>query len=140
MMKRRVMFLCSGNSARSQMAEGWLRHLAGDRFEVVSAGTEASSVNPLAIAAMAERGIDISTHKSKAVGQFLGETFHVLITVCDNAKEKCPIFPGVLKRVHWPLEDPAAALGSDAERLSVFRRIRDEIEARVQDWLKEQVE
>jgi len=132
------MFLCSGNSARSQMAEGWLRHLAGDGFDVVSAGTEPASVNRLAIAAMAERGVDISAHTSKPVAQFLGETFHVLITVCDNAKEKCPIFPGVLKRIHWPLDDPAAAVGGDAERLMVFRRIRDEIEARVRGWLQEQ--
>lgn len=136
-MKPKVMFLCSGNSARSQMAEGWLRHLAGDRFEVVSAGTEPSSVNPLAIAAMRERGIDISGHHSKPVGKFLGETFGYLITVCDNAREKCPIFPGALKRIHWPLEDPAAAVGTEAERLAVFRRIRDEIETRVRAWIQE---
>jgi arsenate reductase len=138
MMNPKVMFLCSGNSARSQMAEGWLRHLAGDRFNVVSAGTEPSSVNPLAIAAMRERGIDISGHHSKPVGKFLGETFGYLITVCDNARERCPIFPGVLKRIHWPLEDPAAAVGTEAECLAVFRRIRDEIETRVHAWLEEQ--
>jgi arsenate reductase len=132
------MFLCTGNSARSQMAEGWLRHLAGDDYDVVSAGTEPAGVNPLAVAVMDERGIDISTHTSKPVTRFLGETFHVLITVCDNAREKCPIFPGVLKRLHWPLEDPAAAGGSDADRLAAFRRIRDEIEARVQAWLRDQ--
>lgn len=120
------------------MAEGWLRHLAGDRYEVVSAGTEPSTVNPFAIAAMMERGIDISAHTSKPLSQFIRETFHVLITVCDNAREKCPIFPGVLQRIHWPLEDPAAAVGSDAERLAAFRRIRDEIEARVQAWLRAQ--
>ena len=137
-MKRRVMFLCSGNSARSQMAEGWLRHLAGNQYEVVSAGTEPSAVNPLAIAAMNERGIDISTHTSKPLARFLGESFQVLITVCDNAREKCPIFPGVLKRIHWPLEDPVAARGSDDERLAAFRRIRDEIETRVRAWLNEQ--
>jgi arsenate reductase len=120
------------------MAEGWLRHLAGDDYDVVSAGTEPAGVNPLAVAVMDERGIDISTHTSKPVTRFLGETFHVLITVCDNAREKCPIFPGVLKRLHWPLEDPAAAGGSDADRLAAFRRIRDEIEARVQAWLRDQ--
>jgi len=121
------------------MAEGWLRHLAGDRYEVVSAGTEPTSVNPLAIAAMKERGIDISAHTSKPVGQFIRETFHILITVCDNAKEKCPVFPGVLKRIHWPLEDPAAAVGDDAQKQAVFRHVRDEIEARVRAWLEEQV-
>jgi len=137
-MKAKVMFLCSGNSARSQMAEGWLRHLASDRFEVVSAGTEPSTVNPLAIAVMRERGIDISGHHSKSVGTFLGAAFGYLITVCDNAREKCPIFPGAVKRIHWPLEDPAAAMGTEEERLAVFRCIRDEIEARVRGWLQEQ--
>ena len=138
MMNPRVMFLCSGNSARSQMAEGWLRHLAGDHFDVVSAGTDPSTVNPLAITVMRERGIDISGHVSKPVGKFLGESFRFLITVCDNAREKCPIFPGVLQRIHWPLEDPAAAVGGEAERTAVFRRIRDEIEARIRAWLQEQ--
>jgi len=137
-MKRRVMFLCTGNSARSQMAEAWLRHVAGDRFDVVSAGTEPSRVNPLAIAVMKERGIDMSGHTSKPVDQFIRETFHILITVCDNANEKCPIFPGVLKRTHWPLEDPAAAFGDEAQRRAVFRRVRDEIEARVRAWAAEQ--
>ena len=136
--KPKVMFLCSGNSARSQMAEGWLRHLAGDRFDVVSAGTEPSSVNPLAVAVMRERGVDISAQTSKAVGQFLGDSFAYLITVCDNAREKCPIFPGAVKRIHWPLDDPAAAAGSDAERRAVFRRVRDEIETRMRAWLQEQ--
>ena len=135
--KPKVMFLCSGNSARSQMAEGWLRHLAGDRFDVVSAGTEPSGVNPLAVAVMHERGVDISGHTAKAVGTFLGESFAYLITVCDNAREKCPIFPGAVKRIHWPLDDPAAAVGSDAERKAVFRRVRDEIEARIHAWLQE---
>ena len=138
-MKRRVIFLCTGNSARSQMAEAWLRHIAGDRFDVVSAGTEPSCVNPLAIAVMKERGIDMSGHTSKPVGQFIRETFQVLITVCDNAKEKCPIFPGARKRIHWPLEDPAAAMGDEAQRLAVFRRVRDEIEARVRAWVAEQM-
>jgi arsenate reductase len=132
------MFLCTGNSARSQMAEGWLRHLAGDHYDVVSAGTEPSAVNPFAVAAMKERGIDISAHTSKPVARFLGETFHVLITVCDNAREECPIFPGALQRIHWPLEDPAAATGTDSERLETFRRIRDEVETRVRAWLAEQ--
>jgi len=136
-MQRRVIFLCTGNSARSQMAEAWLRHLAGNRYEVVSAGTEPTSVNPLARAVMKERGVDISAHTSKAVGQFIGETFHVLITVCDNAKEQCPIFPGVLQRIHWPLDDPATSAGDDAQQLAVFRRVRDEIEVRVRAWVAE---
>jgi arsenate reductase len=135
--KPKVMFLCSGNSARSQMAEGWLRHLAGDRFDVVSAGTEPSSVNPLAVAVMRERRVNISDHTSKAVGEFLGERFAYLITVCDSAREKCPIFPGAVKRIHWSLDDPAAAVGSDAERKAVFRRVRDEIETRIRAWLQE---
>jgi arsenate reductase len=134
-MKRRVMFLCTGNSARSQMAEGWLRHIAGDRFDVVSAGTAPSTVNPLAIAAMKERGVDISAHTSKSVDRFAEETFDVVITVCDNAKETCPVMPGVRARMHWPFEDPAAAVGDDAQKLAVFRRVRDEIATRVGDWL-----
>ena len=133
-----VLFICVHNSARSQMAEGWLRHLAGDRLEVVSAGTEPSTLNPLAVAVMRERGIDISSHESKPVAKFLGQTFHVLITVCDNAREQCPIFPSVFTRTHWPIEDPAAAGGSEAERLAAFRRVRDEIEARIRAWLQEQ--
>jgi len=136
MTKPKVMFLCTGNSARSQMAEGWLRHLAGDRFEVVSAGTEPSTVNPFAVKVMRERDIDISGHTSKPVGKFLGESVAYLITVCDSAREQCPIFPGTLQRMHWPLEDPAAATGREAERLMVFRRIRDEIETRIRAWLQ----
>ncbi len=136
-MKCKVMFLCSGNSARSQMAEGWLRHLAGDCFDVVSAGTEPSSVNPLAVTVMHERGIDISGHTSKPIGKFLGESFAYLITVCDAARERCPIFPGAVKRIHWSLEDPAAAVGSELERKAVFRRVRDEIETRIRAWLQE---
>ena len=135
MLKPKVLFLCTGNSARSQMAEGFLRHLAGDRFEVASAGINPSHVNPLAIAAMREVGVDISGNQSKAVAGLLGQHFAYLITVCDNARERCPIFPGVAQRLHWPLEDPAAAQGSDAERLVVFRRVRDEISQRVRDFV-----
>jgi len=132
------MFLCTGNSARSQMAEGWLRHLAGDRFEVVSAGTEPSGVNPLAVEVMRERGVDISAQVSKAVTKYLGQHFLFLITVCDNARERCPIFPGVTHRLHWPIEDPVAIAGDQTQRLAGFRRIRDEIERRIRAWLKEQ--
>lgn len=135
MITNRVLFLCTGNSARSQMAEGFLRRLAGDRFEVASAGVEPSHVNPLAIAAMREVGIDISAHKSKSAGSLLGQHFSYLITVCDNARERCPIFPGVSQRLHWPLDDPAAALGPEAHRLAVFRRVRDEIEERIRSFI-----
>lgn len=137
MPKPRVLFLCTGNSARSQMAEGLLRHLAGDRFEVESAGIDPKGVNPLAIAAMREVGVDISGHSSKTAGSLLGQHFRYVITVCDNANERCPIFPGVVTRLHWPLEDPAKATGTDTERLAVFRRIRDEIGDRVRGFLKE---
>ena len=125
--KRRVLILCTGNSARSQMAEGLLRHVAGDEFEVESAGTIASFVRPQAIAAMAEIGIDISGHRSKCLNEFLGDPFDYIITVCDNAAENCPVFPGKAERIHWSFDDPAEATGSDAEQLAVFRRVRDEI-------------
>lgn len=134
MTKPKVLFLCTGNSCRSQMAEGLLRHLAGDRFEAVSAGTEPSTVNPLAIAAMREIGIDISGHRSKSAAAFLREHFAYVITVCDSANERCPIFPFAVKRVHWSLDDPAAATGSEAERMPVFRRVRDEIAQRVRSF------
>ena len=132
---QRILVLCTGNSARSQMAEGLLRHLAGDRFEVASAGTEPSSVNPLAVAAMREIGVDISRQRSKSVEEFRGQHFTFVITVCDNANARCPIFPGAVQRLHWPLADPAAAVGNAAERLPVFRRVRDEIDQRVRDFV-----
>lgn len=137
MPKPRVLFLCTGNSARSQMAEGFLRHLAGDRYDVESAGIDPSTVNPLAITAMREAGIDISGHRSKSAGSLLGRHFPYVITVCDNANERCPVFPGVATRLHWPLDDPAEAIGSESERLAIFRRIRDEIEARVRAFIAE---
>lgn len=125
--KTQVLILCTGNSARSQMAEGLLRHDAGDRFEVVSAGVEPSRVRPEAIEVMSEIGIDISDHRSKSVDKFAGHLFDYVITVCDNANERCPIFPGATKRIHWSFDDPAAAEGDDDTRRSVFRRVRDEI-------------
>jgi arsenate reductase len=131
MTKQKVLFLCTGNSCRSQMAEGLLRQLAGDRFEVASAGTEPRSVNPLAIAVMREIGVDISGHRSKSVKEFLGQHFTYVITVCESANERCPIFSGTVKRPHWPLQDPAAAVGSEAQRMLVFRRVRDDIAERV---------
>ena len=124
---KRVLVLCTGNSARSQMAEGLLRHDAGDRFLVESAGTKPSQVRPEAIAVMKELGIDISGQHSKSVDEFAAQQFDYVITVCDNAKESCPIYPGHTTRVHENFEDPAAAKGSEEERLRVFRRVRDEI-------------
>jgi arsenate reductase len=133
--KRRVLFLCTHNSARSQMAEGFLRALAGDRYEVASAGTEARGVNPLAVSAMAEAGVDISGHTSKTLDRFIGEPWDDVITVCDSANEACPIFPATTTRLHWSFDDPSAAQGSEAERLDVFRRIRDEIKSKLDSWL-----
>ena len=127
MSSKRVLILCTGNSARSQMAEGLLRHDGGDRFTVESAGTKPSHVRPEAIAAMGELGIDISGHRSKSVDEFTGQQFDYVLTVCDNAKESCPIFPGKTVAIHHNFEDPAAVEGTDEERLSAFRRIRDEI-------------
>ena len=125
--KERVLILCTGNSARSQMAEGLLRKMVGDRFEVESAGTVATFVRPQAIAVMAEIGIDISSHRSKCLDEFLTQSFDFVITVCDNANESCPVFPGRATRIHWSFDDPAAANGTDGEILAVFRRVRDEI-------------
>ena len=127
MKKQKVLILCTGNSARSQMAEGLLRQLAGDRFEVESAGTIASFVRPQAIAAMAEIGIDISNHRSKCLDEFLDDPFDYVITVCDNANENCPIFPGNATRIHWSIDDPAAIEGDMEVRLEAFRTARDEL-------------
>jgi arsenate reductase len=136
-MKSKVLFLCTGNSCRSQMAEGFLRHLSDDRFDVHSAGTHPTSVNPLAIAVMREKGIDISQQLSKNVAEYLGQPFGFVITVCDHANEQCPVFPSLSTRLHWSFDDPAAATGSDEERLPVFRRVRDEIEGRVRAFAKD---
>jgi arsenate reductase len=125
--KQRVLILCTGNSARSQMAEGLLRHDSGDRFEVLSAGTRPGSVRPEAIAAMRELGIDISGHRSKSVNEFHGQHFDYVLTVCDHARESCPIFPASTLKTHRNFEDPAASQGSEEERLALFRRVRDEI-------------
>jgi arsenate reductase len=132
-MKKRVLILCTGNSARSQMAEGLLRNDAGERFEVESAGTKPGHVRPEAIAVMKEIGIDISKHRSKSVDEFAAESFDYVLTVCDSARETCPVFPGHGSRVHHSFDDPAALQGSEAERLAVFRRVRDEI----REYLKE---
>lgn len=134
-MKQRALILCTANSARSQMAEGLLRALADDRFEVFSAGTRATQVNPFAIQAMQLRGIDISGQRSKALTEYLAEPFDYVITVCDNAAENCPLFPGPAQRIHWGFPDPAAAEGSDADRLAAFVTVRDAIEAQLREWL-----
>jgi arsenate reductase (thioredoxin) len=132
----RVLILCTGNSARSQMAEGLLRHLGGARFEVHSAGTRASFVRPEAIEAMAELGIDLGGHRSKCVDEFSGQEFDYVITVCDHANEICPVFPGQTQRIHHSFEDPPApGVGTDEERLAVFRRVRDALQIWLQDFV-----
>jgi arsenate reductase (thioredoxin) len=138
-MKPKVLFLCTGNSARSQMAEAFMRKYAGDRFDVYSAGLEPHGINPLTIKAMQEAGFDMSGHYAKSVLGFLGkEHFGYLITVCSRAEKNCPIFPGVSVRLHWSFDDPAEATGSEEERLQVFRRVRDQIDQQMQAWLTEQ--
>ncbi len=134
-MKRRVLFICTHNSARSQMAEGLLRHLGNERFEVFSAGTEATLVRPMAIQAMAELGIDISHQHSKTLDRYLGEPLDDVITVCDTAAEACPVFPGATRRRHWSFEDPSKATGSETEQLKVYRQVRDEIRSRIENEL-----
>ena len=134
-MKQRVLFLCTHNSARSQMAEGLLRSLGGNKFEAFSAGTEATHVRPLAIKAMAELGIDIAGQESKTLNCYLNEPFYEVITVCDSAAEACPIFPGAVHRRHWSLEDPSQATGSEEEQLAVYRRVRDALRSRIEQEL-----
>jgi arsenate reductase len=135
--RKRVLILCTGNSARSQMAEGLLRELGGERFEVFSAGTRPSGLRPEAVEAMREVGVDIGGQRSKSVDEFRGQEFDYVITVCDNAREECPVFPGRTQRVHWSFEDPAAVAGDWPERLAAFRRVRDEIAARLGEWAGE---
>jgi arsenate reductase len=137
MEKKRVLILCTGNSARSQMAEGLLRAKAGDALEVFSAGTRPSRVLPEAITALSESGIDISHHRSKSVEEFTGQAFDYVITVCDNANESCPVFPAGTNRIHWSFEDPAAVEGSEEARLHAFRTIRDGISERLDDFIRE---
>ena len=136
MARSRVLFLCTHNSARSQMAEGLLRAMAGDRFEAGSAGTEKASVHPLAIQAMAEIGLDISAHTSKRYEDVGPKGWDCVITVCNDANERCPIVPGSVKRLHWSFEDPSRVAGDEAQRLAVFRRVRDQIQARLTAWLE----
>jgi arsenate reductase len=133
--RAKVLFLCTGNSARSQMAEGYLRHVASNEFEPLSAGIEPKGLNPLAVEAMKEIGIDISHQTSKDVREFLGQAIPYVITVCDNAQARCPIFPRTYKFLHWSLGDPAEAVGTHDEKLAVFRRVRDEIARRIRQEL-----
>jgi len=133
--KPKVLFLCTGNSARSQMAEGYLRHVAGDQYEALSAGIEPKGLNSLAVEAMAEIGIDISHQQSKDVDIFLGEYIPYIVTVCEHAREKCPIFPRTYKFLHWGLDDPAEARGTHDERLAVFRRVRDQLIGKIDEEL-----
>ena len=138
MLSPRVLFLCTGNSARSQMAEALLRKHGGARFEAYSAGLEPKGINPYTRRALAEIGVDMAGQSSKDLKIYLGKLhFGYLITVCGNAEERCPVFPGVGVRLHWPFEDPAAFEGTDEEKLAKFRAVRDQIEARIQGWLKE---
>ena len=130
-----VLFLCTGNSARSQMAEGLLRHIGGDRFEVASAGVSPTKVRPEAIEVMREIGVDISQQRSKGVDDFIGREFDHVITVCDNANEQCPVFPGRTNRIHWSFDDPAAVEGDDDTTLAVFRRVRDEILHQIESFV-----
>lgn len=133
--KERVLFLCTHNSARSQMAEGLLRGLAGDRFEAMSAGTEATRVRPEAISAMSDLGIDISRQESKTLERYLEETFDYVVTVCNEANEACPFFPGAKRRLHWSLPDPSQAGGTDKERREVFRSVRDRLRSHIEEEL-----
>ena len=133
MVKMRVLFVCTHNSARSQMAEGFLRHLYGDRYEAYSAGTKPSHLNPYAVRVMAEVGVDISQHRSKGLDEFQGWKFDYVVTVCDQAKEECPFFPGGGMRLHKSFMDPSELEGGEEEKLRVFRRVRDEIK----EWVEE---
>ena len=136
MTKRRVLFLCTHNSARSQMAEGLLRALGGERFEAASAGTESTRVHPLAIQVMGETGINLDGHSSKTFDRFLAQTWDYVITVCDSANESCPVFPAAATRLHWSFPDPSRAAGTEQEQLAVFRDVRDAIRSRLEEWLR----
>ncbi len=131
----RVLFLCTHNSARSQMAEALLRALGDGQFEVFSAGTEATHVRPLAIKALAELGIDISQQRSKILTEYLQQPFDYVITVCDQANESCPIFPGAARRLHWSFPDPSRAVGDEAAQLATYRAVRDAIAERLRQWI-----
>ncbi|GGS41342.1 arsenate reductase ArsC [Deinococcus knuensis] len=135
--KPRVLFLCTGNTARSQMAQVLLEQHVGERYDVISAGLEPGEVNPLTVRVLEEAGLPTTHLQSKGVKPLIAEHFTFVITVCDRAEQNCPIFPNATYRLHWPFQDPAAAQGSEEERLAVFRQVRDEIEAQAQAWLRE---
>ena len=135
--KIRILVLCTGNSCRSQMAEGFFRQYGGNKLDVYSAGTSPVNINPKAIQVMREAGVDISNHKSKHLSIYLNDTFDYVITVCDNAARNCPIFRGAGKKLHWPFPDPAEAIGSDDEIMANFRDARDQISKKVTGWLGE---
>jgi arsenate reductase len=130
----RVLFVCTGNSARSVMAEALLRHHGGDRFEVFSAGTEPKGVNPRTLRILSEAGIDASFARSKSVTEFLGQSFDYVVTVCDQARQSCPVFPGVHESLHWGYEDPAAATGTDDQQMAVFRKVFIQMAERVKQF------
>ncbi|NQU09741.1 arsenate reductase ArsC [bacterium] len=137
MQPRRALFLCTGNSCRSQMAEAWLRRLGGDRFQAFSAGAKpAGTVHPFAVRVMAEAGVDIARHRSKSIAEFAGQPLDLLVTVCDHAREACPHFAGADRQVHWGFDDPAGAIGTADEQLTVFRRVRNEIRVRIESFLE----
>jgi arsenate reductase len=136
-MTKKILVLCTGNSARSQMAEGLFRAEGGGGFEIFSAGTKPGSVRPEAIAVMQEIGIDLSGHRSKSVDEFSGQSFDYVVTVCDNARDACPVFPAGAQRIHWSFEDPAAVQGAELQRLAAFRRIREQIHERVRTFYRE---
>jgi arsenate reductase len=135
-----VLILCTGNSARSQMAEGLLRNMAGDATEVASAGVAPTRIRPEAIEAMKEIGIDISNHRSKSIDELITQAFDYVITVCDNANQHCPMFPSACRRIHWSIEDPATVAGDDETRLEAFRRARDELRERLDKFIEDEVE
>ncbi len=135
---KRVLILCTGNSCRSQMAEGLWQSLGNGQWQAFSAGSQPSGyVHPLAVRTMQERDIDITTNRSKSVDEFAGQEFDIVVTVCNNAKESCPVFPGAKKLLHWPFDDPADGVGSDEEQMKFFRRVRDEIEERISLFLED---
>ncbi len=139
MNKEKVLFICVHNSARSQMAEAFLRHMAGDRFEVESAGLEPGKLNPVVVEVMKEVGIDISQNKTKSVFDFFkqGKQYDYVITVCDESQSSaCPVFPGKGARIHWGFDDPSSFQGSREERIAKTRKVRNQIEAKIKDWLK----
>ena len=138
-MKTKVLFLCTGNSVRSQMAEAFLRSLGGDQFEAFSAGLQPKGLNPLTVRVMEEIGCDLSGQRSKGIEEYLGkEHFHYLVTVCHDAEQNCPrLWPGVHERMHWSFEDPAAFQGNEAKKLAKFRQVRDQIQERIRVWIEE---